>query len=81
VAALAVQLLEGLGEAHNAGILHRDLKPENLFLCPTRSGQEFVKILDFGISKFSGNVPVTDATMTGAVLGAPATWRRSRRAD
>ncbi len=45
---LMVQLLDGPAAAHSAGILHRDLKPENLFLVPTRSGHDFVKILDFG---------------------------------
>jgi serine/threonine-protein kinase len=71
VARLVLQLLDGLKAAHDAGILHRDLKPENLFLVPTRSGDEFVKILDFGISKFNSNVPQAQATMTGAVLGSP----------
>jgi serine/threonine protein kinase len=69
-AKLVVQLLDGLGAAHDAGILHRDLKPENLFLVPTRTGEDFLKILDFGISKF--NAPeLTSATVTGAVLGSP----------
>jgi serine/threonine-protein kinase len=70
VAKIVVQLLDGLKAAHAAGILHRDLKPENLFLVPTRSGEEFVKILDFGISKFNTG-PQASATMTGAVLGSP----------
>ncbi|MBV9945862.1 MAG: serine/threonine protein kinase, partial [Myxococcales bacterium] len=68
-AKIVVQLLDGLGAAHRAGILHRDLKPENLYLVPTRSGEDFVKILDFGVSKFSA--PGMDATRTGAVLGSP----------
>ncbi|HTB72963.1 MAG TPA: protein kinase [Polyangiaceae bacterium] len=69
-ARIVLQVLEGLGAAHEAGIMHRDLKPENLFLCPTRSGEDFVKILDFGISKFT-TPGMTSATMTGAVLGSP----------
>ncbi len=69
-ARIVMQVLEGLGAAHEAGIMHRDLKPENLFLCPTRSGEDFVKILDFGISKFT-TPGMTSATMTGAVLGSP----------
>src|SRR5262249_42852916 len=69
-AKIIVQLLEGLTSAHGAGILHRDLKPENLYLIPTRTGEEFVKILDFGISKFTQNANF-NATLTGAVLGSP----------
>ncbi len=69
-AGIVVQLLEGLAAAHEVGIMHRDLKPENLFLVPTRSGEDFVKILDFGISKFTAP-GMTSATMTGAVLGSP----------
>jgi len=67
---IVLQVLEGLAAAHEAGIMHRDLKPENLFLVPTRSGEDFVKILDFGISKFTAP-GMTSATMTGAVLGSP----------
>ena len=69
-AKLVMQLLEGLAAAHEAGIMHRDLKPENLFLVPTRSGEDFVKILDFGISKFT-TPGMSSATMTGAILGSP----------
>jgi eukaryotic-like serine/threonine-protein kinase len=68
-AKIFVQLLDGLGAAHSAGILHRDLKPENLFLVPTRSGEDFVKIVDFGVSKFT--LPGMSATRTGSVLGSP----------
>ncbi len=69
---LGLQLLEGLSAAHEAGIIHRDLKPDNIFLLAQAKGRtDFVKILDFGISKF--NVMGNDFSMTrtGAVMGTP----------
>jgi serine/threonine-protein kinase len=68
------QVLEGLAAAHGAGIIHRDLKPENVFLLKSRKSQhDFVKLLDFGISKFnqlSGESGFS-MTRTGAVMGTP----------
>ena len=68
------QLLTGLEAAHHAGIIHRDLKPDNVFLQESRAGQaDFVKILDFGVSKFN---PLNaeenmDLTRAGSVVGTP----------
>jgi serine/threonine-protein kinase len=68
-----LQALEGLGAAHNAGIVHRDLKPDNIFLLRSRSGMaDFVKILDFGVSKFSQTSgDEMNVTRAGAVVGTP----------
>jgi eukaryotic-like serine/threonine-protein kinase len=67
------ELLEGLGRAHAAGIIHRDLKPANVFLLDSKPGQpDFVKILDFGVSKFNVlNSDEMSMTRTGAVMGTP----------
>lgn len=69
---VALQILEGLGEAHAAGIVHRDMKPGNVFLTPPESAaaSEFVTILDFGISKMRA-ANVASLTQTGTVMGTP----------
>jgi eukaryotic-like serine/threonine-protein kinase len=68
------QVLVGLGAAHHVGIVHRDLKPDNIFILREKAGKsDFVKIIDFGISKFqplSGEGGMR-MTRTGAVMGTP----------
>jgi len=68
---IVCQLLEGLGAAHKAEIIHRDLKPANVYICPKPGGADFVKILDFGVSKFNVLNDEMSMTSTGAVLGTP----------
>jgi serine/threonine-protein kinase len=68
----AVQVCQGLAEAHAQGIIHRDLKPPNIFITKRHDGSELVKVLDFGISKWatSGD-EITELTKTGVMLGSP----------
>src|SRR5262245_49871947 len=70
-APIIIQLLEGLDAAHRADIIHRDLKPANVFLMSGRVPPDFVKILDFGVSKFNALNDEMSMTSTGAVLGTP----------
>ena len=73
LAPIIVQVLEGLAAAHDAGIVHRDLKPDNIYLLKPKTPQagEFVKILDFGVSKFSSADENMAMTNAGAVMGTP----------
>jgi serine/threonine protein kinase len=69
---LVKQALEGLSAAHGAGIVHRDLKPENIFILKQKAGhKDFVKIIDFGISKFVEQGASSRMTRTGALMGTP----------
>ncbi len=72
-AAVFCELLEGLTAAHAAGIVHRDIKPDNIFLQKEKAGhRDWVKILDFGISKFSQlSGDEGQVTRVGMVMGTP----------
>jgi serine/threonine-protein kinase len=68
------QVLRAVGAAHGKGIVHRDLKPDNIFLLSQDDQHDFVKLLDFGISKIVDNeasVAATKLTVTGMVIGTP----------
>ncbi len=65
-----MQVLRALQAAHAAGIIHRDMKPSNCFVVTKDGEHDFVKILDFGISKVQ--TPGSEAlTQTHSALGTP----------
>jgi serine/threonine protein kinase len=61
---IALQMGEGLQEAHERGVVHRDIKLANIML--TR--KERVKIMDFGLAYLAGRSKLTKSGMT---LGTP----------
>lgn len=63
------QICDALVAAHTKNIVHRDLKPENIFLIERDGDPDFVKVVDFGISKILGDD--NNMTKTGMVLGTP----------
>jgi serine/threonine-protein kinase len=69
---IARQICSALGAAHDKGIIHRDLKPENVFLVERNGDPDFVKVLDFGISKMHSSGVDKGLTRTGMAMGTPS---------
>jgi eukaryotic-like serine/threonine-protein kinase len=63
--AYILDIIEGLQEAHRAGVIHRDVKPSNCFL----SADGRVKIGDFGLAK--SLAPGAHLTRSRTFLGTP----------
>lgn len=70
IARIGDQTMSALSLAHRNGITHRDLKPENIFISIDDSGDERVKLLDFGVSKLRQH----DGSLSGLnrLLGTPS---------
>jgi tRNA A-37 threonylcarbamoyl transferase component Bud32 len=67
--AMAKQIASALAAAHAEGVVHRDLKPANVFLVRVPDEAEFVKVLDFGVSKIKA--ARTRLTNSAHLLGTP----------
>jgi serine/threonine protein kinase len=63
------QVASALAAAHEQGIVHRDLKPANVFLVALPDEPDFVKLLDFGISKV--RAANTQLTKASSIIGTP----------
>ena len=62
---IAIQVAEGLQEAHEKGVIHRDIKAANILL--SSKGQ--AKITDFGLAHLAER---SRLTKSGTTLGTPA---------
>ncbi|MGH2775662.1 MAG: Stk1 family PASTA domain-containing Ser/Thr kinase [Actinomycetota bacterium] len=67
-AEIARDTANGLGRAHDAGLVHRDIKPHNIMI--TNNGQ--TKVTDFGIARALGGDAEATMTQTGMVIGTAA---------
>ena len=71
VVEILIQVCSGLIEAHGKGIVHRDLKPENIIVGRTQDGQEFAKVVDFGLAELRFSKSRTRITAQGSLVGTP----------
>lgn len=57
---IVMQICSAIQTVHNFGVIHRDIKPSNIFLAKNKyTGEEIVKVLDFGIAKIKNYKDLT----------------------
>ncbi len=68
---IMAQVFSAMEAAHAKGIVHRDLKPDNIYLEKRPLYDHYVKILDFGIAKFTQGAQRQAITKAGTPIGTP----------
>jgi DNA-binding response OmpR family regulator/tRNA A-37 threonylcarbamoyl transferase component Bud32 len=67
------QICQGIGRAHEEGLVHRDLKPGNVMLVADCDSAFTVKIVDFGLAKSTrADEGMPNLTQTGSLIGTPS---------
>ncbi len=69
--AVVSQVLDGLSAAHAVGVVHRDVKPSNVLLVRGPTGDDLVRLLDFGIARVPPEPGAAKLTAVETVLGTP----------
>ncbi|MGY8687312.1 MAG: serine/threonine-protein kinase [Verrucomicrobiales bacterium] len=69
---VAEQTLDALISAHHHGLLHRDIKPRNLMFRWLPSDSFQVKLLDFGLAKFSTEPSKQTEAFKDTIMGSSA---------
>ena len=67
---LTLQVLDPLIAARDLNLLHRDIKPSNIMIAWLATGKFQVKMLDFGLAKFSQKPSTQTLDQTGSFLGS-----------
>ncbi len=67
---VADQILDALVAAQEMDVLHRDIKPANIMLSWLPSGKFRIKVLDFGLAKFSQKPSAQTLDQSGSFLGS-----------
>jgi serine/threonine protein kinase len=82
--AIMRQVVNGIHEAHEIGMIHRDLKPANILIERMPLGQEFPFILDFGLVYLTDSVHRSHGFIGTPMYASPEqaqAWAVDRRSD
>jgi eukaryotic-like serine/threonine-protein kinase len=74
---IIVEVCQGLGYAHQHGIIHRDIKPANIMVLNDGG----VKIVDFGIARLGDNTLTRTGQIVGSLYYMPPEQLRDKPVD